>query len=329
MLVFEKKYNKIQLDTLDHKIIGALGKNCRLNESKISKMVSRSREVVSYRINKLEENGIIAGNITGINLKALGYFTSHMFIQFRNFSPEQEEIIISKLKKLEYVNAIIIFIGNWDLEVSIVSKDIFELYNYVYEIVDLLNPLDYELIVRLESTKVGSLPKQGKKISSKSKNNKSKFDKVDLDILKLISNDAKLSYSQIATKLGMSGETVKYRMNNLVKNKIITDFRPVLNYEALGYNMMVLLVSLTRHNLDVDKKIKLYADGDEILWIAKGLGKWDIIVYVLSKTTIDNFKAIKRLRNIFGNDLKQYSSLFGVREPKYTYFTENLYSKEI
>jgi hypothetical protein len=34
------------------------------------------------------------------------------------------------------------------------------------------------------------------------------------------------------------------------------------------------------------------------------------------------------LRNIFGNDLKQYSSLFGVREPKYTYFTENLYMKD-
>lgn len=324
MLVFEKKYNKVQLDVLDHKIISALGKNCRLNESQISKMVSRSREVVSYRIKKLEENGIIAGYITGINLKALGYFTSHMFIQFRNFSPEQEEIILSKLKKLEYINAIIVFIGSWDLEVSIVSKDIFELYNYVYEIVDLLNPLDYELVVRLESTKVGSLPKQGKKISSRSK---SKYDEVDLDVLNLISNDAKLSYSQIGKELKMSGETVKYRMNNLVKNNIITDFRPVLNYEALGYNMMVLLVSLTRHNLDVDKKIKLYADGNEILWIAKGLGKWDIIVYVLSKTTIDNFQAIKRLRNIFGNDLKQYSSLFGVREPKYTYFTKNMYTK--
>jgi len=69
MLVFEKKYNKINLDALDHKIISALGKNCRLSDSKISKMVSRSREVVSYRIKRLEENGIIAGNITGINLK--------------------------------------------------------------------------------------------------------------------------------------------------------------------------------------------------------------------------------------------------------------------
>jgi len=67
------------LDLKDRKILYELDLNCRQSNAQIGKKVGLSKEVVKYRIKRMEEEGIISGYWTEIDSYRLGY-TSIMTI---------------------------------------------------------------------------------------------------------------------------------------------------------------------------------------------------------------------------------------------------------
>jgi len=84
-----------KLDVKDKKILYELDLDARQTFSEIGKKVRLSKEVVNYRIRRLEKTGIIKGYYTLINMSKLGYITNRFFIKFRNNSPEEEQEIIN------------------------------------------------------------------------------------------------------------------------------------------------------------------------------------------------------------------------------------------
>ncbi len=324
MRVLDREFTKIGLDKLDWKVLGQLSSNCRESTTQIAHRVGASRETVNYRIDRLEKAGVIAGYLTGINLRKLGFFTSHMFMRFGELNDKRENEIIEKLKNAKYVNTVITYVGAWDVEASIVAKDIYETYNYVHELEDLVKPYDYDVLIRLESIKLGALGEKGK-FQRRGGKAVSKVDETDFQLLKYLSNNARASYTEIGEELNMSWDAIKYRMGNLIRQEIITDFRPVLNYAALDLNMMAVLMKFSKHGKDVDRGMKEYIDDKSVLWTARGLGKWDAISYTINRNVQEFYLNVRRMRNLLGKEMAQYDTMFAVREPKYTYFTENLY----
>ena len=63
------------LDLKDKKILHELDINARRTLSQLSKKVNLSRDVINYRINKLEKEGYIKGYQTIVNFSKLGYLT--------------------------------------------------------------------------------------------------------------------------------------------------------------------------------------------------------------------------------------------------------------
>jgi len=84
-----------------------------------------------------------------------------------------------------------------------------------------------------------------------------KLDELDRNIMNALIEDSRLSYRQIAKKLGVSVATVMHRVNILEKDKVIKRNTSILDYEKLGYDIEVLIdVRIAKGKLmEVEKKI--------------------------------------------------------------------------
>ena len=84
-----------------------------------------------------------------------------------------------------------------------------------------------------------------------------KLDELDRNIMNALIEDSRLSYRQIAKKLGVSVATVMHRVNILEKDKVIKRNTSILDYEKLGYDIEVLIdVRIAKGKLmEVERKI--------------------------------------------------------------------------
>ena len=67
------------------------------------------------------------------------------------------------------------------------------------------------------------------------------MDEKDLIILKMMQEDGRVSYSEMARKLGISEAAVYTRVKKLVKDGYIKRFQAILNEEKMGYPMTAFI----------------------------------------------------------------------------------------
>ena len=65
---------------------------------------------------------------------------------------------------------------------------------------------------------------------------KSLIDKLDLEILKLLSRDSKVTFSEISKHLKVSNTTIHVRIKRLQRLEIIKNFTITIDYGKLGFN---------------------------------------------------------------------------------------------
>ena len=112
-----------------------------------------------------------------------------------------------------------------------------------------------------------------------------RIDGTDIEIMKLLTKDCRLSYREIALTLGITTNTVKRRINNLLSKRIIEDFLVRVNLGAFGYSN---ICNLTIKHMGNKEKIRgylqnlgyVFLEGDCIGGISRFV--------VASKERIDN-----------------------------------------
>jgi Lrp/AsnC family transcriptional regulator for asnA, asnC and gidA len=71
--------------------------------------------------------------------------------------------------------------------------------------------------------------------------NRPKIDKIDIIILKALLKDARTPYVNIAKKCGISSNSIKFRVDRLKMDGIITGSITQVNPKALGYNYIAFI----------------------------------------------------------------------------------------
>ena len=62
------------------------------------------------------------------------------------------------------------------------------------------------------------------------------IDKLDLEILKILSRNSKISFSEISNLLNVSNTTIHVRIKRLQKLDVIKNFTITIDYGKLGFN---------------------------------------------------------------------------------------------
>ena len=74
------------------------------------------------------------------------------------------------------------------------------------------------------------------------------IDRYDRMILQVLQQDGRISYQELADRIGLSPSPCLRRVRALEENGIISGYRALLNAKALGYSLMALIyISMDKH----------------------------------------------------------------------------------
>lgn len=121
----------MEIDEIDRKILEFLEKDARISYTDLAKKLSLSDVAVRKRIDKLVEEGVIQKFSVSIDYKKLGK-PLHVFLLLK-INPIEIGKIKEEIEKLKNVIQIFPVIGEYDLILEIVCKDIEELRSLTEE----------------------------------------------------------------------------------------------------------------------------------------------------------------------------------------------------
>jgi Lrp/AsnC family transcriptional regulator for asnA, asnC and gidA len=124
-----------KLDEFDIKIIKELEKDGRIAYSTIASNLNISNTMVHQRINKLTEQGIIAGIHPFINEKKMGYDWG-AFTGITLNKDHDSGRVIEELKKIPEITECYFITGSYTLYVKMIAKNHEHMRRILYEQID-------------------------------------------------------------------------------------------------------------------------------------------------------------------------------------------------
>jgi len=111
------------------------------------------------------------------------------------------------------------------------------------------------------------------------------IDNVDLKILSLLAEDAKMPYTEVAKKVFVSGGTVHVRMRKMEEMGIVRGTTLNMDYSKMGYDITAFLGIYLEKSSLYDDVIKHLVKIPEIVKIHYTTGNYNIFVKLHCKDT--------------------------------------------
>ena len=246
-----------KIDTKDRRILYELDKDCRQSNSQIGKQVGLSRDVVSYRIDKLIKRGIIRNFYSVIDTFRLGYNVFRIYLNFHYVTPEIKKEIIAYFVNYKYSWVVVSVKSEIDLDVVIWVKNIYEFYQFWDKTLDKYEKFfeKYAISLYIKS----SVFMKSYLLPENQRSNERKFfdmncgvdsveiDKLDYHILNEIAENARIPLIELAEKVDCSSQKVNYRLNNLTESGVIKAFRMNVSLEKLDLQKYKVDIYLKNH----------------------------------------------------------------------------------
>lgn len=158
--LYMKKIENRKIEELDEKILKILANNSRIPILDIMNKLNLTRDVVSYRIKKMEKEGIILVYRALINLEKIDYHLYKIIFRLQNFSEKEETELISFCQSNKNIVQYMKLVGNWDVEIEAEIESEKKLYSIIDEIKNKFSNLirDYEVLHITEEHKLNFYP---------------------------------------------------------------------------------------------------------------------------------------------------------------------------
>lgn len=323
----------VKLDKFDLKLIAELENDSRQTLSQIAKKLRTSQQVVSYRINSLFKRDILYGFYTIINFTKLGYTSYRTMIRLTNITEQKFKDIISYLMKHPNVLWLIECGGRADLIINFMAKNIIQYNNILkgfknkfpqqiqnYDVLTTIEVIYFGRDYFIQKTRKNEqLPYFGREFKLV------KVDKKDLEILDLISENAKINSVEMAEKIGVSPNTVILKIKSMKKMELIQGFKPLIHLENTLYSAYKALIKFQNITEQKENEIINYLKTNvNIVGIIKLVGIWDFEIEfeVNSKQAMLNLT--KKFRDKFKDVIKEFEVISLFHEYKYNFFPRDI-----
>jgi len=307
----------VKIDVKDRKILYHLDLNSRQSFLEIGKKVGLSKNVIHYRVKRLEKEDIIKKYYTAINFHKLGYTNLGFFINYQYYTPDIENEIIDYFVKNKYSWWIANVQGKYDLMALFLVKDLddffifwkqtLKLYRYYFQktqIVFLPFTYNYHNSYLTDTFKADDHIKFDKRYDQSEVH----IDDTDFKILNLIALNARMPLTDIAKLLESSSTMINNRIKKLIKLGIIQGFRIHINYSKLGYQLFSVHFCLK--NYDKIKNIIDYVKSNpNLIYINEFIDNCDLDLNYYLKNFYDMHMVIKDIYRKFPNDIKNHMTL--------------------
>ena len=325
-ITFLETNDMIELDLKDRKILYYLDLDSRQSFRSLGKKVGFSKDVVSNRVKKLQETGIIKGFHAVIDYTKLGYNVYRFYFSFQNVTPDLKNEIIVFLKKDKYANDVISLEGKYDLLVVIFVQNYPQAHEFWQNSVKTYGKYFSKRVFTAFSQ--GDYYANGFLIDEKESKPKKiyqwfdrgeriKIDDVDFHIVKLLSKNTRISTIEIAQTLDTTATVVNYRLKKLIKSGIIVAYRLDIDFQKIGY--FVYKVDIELNEFDkIDSILDYLYSVPFFVYICKSIGYVDLEVGFNLRNTYQLHQIMEDIARRFPKAIKNYT-YFSVIKTHKTY----------
>ncbi len=141
---------------------------------------------------------------------------------------------------------------------------------------------------------------------------------IDLDvkdrrILLEMDFNARMPASMLAKKIGLSQQSVDYRIKRLMDEGVIERFYPIINTAKLGYLLCRVFISFYNVTEETEKEIIAYLRKEKVVsWIGKIEGRYDIALSLRLRYLPDFMGFIARFLMKYGKHVKERKEGIGI-----------------
>jgi Lrp/AsnC family transcriptional regulator, leucine-responsive regulatory protein len=310
--------NILALDPLDRRLLAELDRNAQLSFAELSRRLRTPQETVRYRVNALQQQGVISTFFAIIDPGKFGAEVHKVLIKCRNVDEPQLEKILRSVVTHPTVNWVVRFDGLYDIGFTIWVQQIRELSDFIDELrsryhkhihrISFAINLDVEFFPRL----FGTRPKRSSEERSRytSPHTPIAIDHLDRQILRALAENPRTNATDISRAVGVTSETIHNRIKKLERGGVVTGYRLVINNALLGEQNFYTLVYFQSTS-----KRRLAEFGDycrrhpAISGILKVLAEWDYELNIEVQTIAEYRTLMMDLTREFSDVVREYYSL--------------------
>lgn len=319
--------NLIKLDKKDRKILYQLDIDSRQTLSQLGKKVGLSKQVVDYRLKNLVKAGIISEFYTVINFSKLGYTQYKLYFKFQNVNIQKEKEIIDYWINSKNSIWVASCRGRWDLAVSLLAQDANILGEILTDFINKYGKFILEkniLITQISPVFTKTYlteQKEKKEFVYGNKIERYKLDETEKKILSFLATNARISILDLMDKTHLTRDIISYRLKKLKKDKIIVQYKSLINLSKIGYQLYKIILTLQNFSSQKENELKYFVkqnpNGVQFL---KLLGSWDVELEFEVRNEEELHKILLDIRNEFSDIIRDYDTLLIYKEHKLNYF---------
>ncbi len=300
-------------------ILRKLLEDGRKSSASISKEIDLGREIVNYRIKRLIKENLIVKFVPKINEKAMHYQEYIILLKLNLDDELSKEKFIRETIGNKYLIWTVKSQSGWDLIVRLYSQSIDEFKIKLSEILENFSDVlaSYYTIINSEEIKQNEKQILSKNLFEENLTNKDfniiknetiiQTDEKDKEILDILEQDARIQYKEIADKLNISSDTVKYRIDKMKEAGIIENFMPVINFNKLGLYSFAAILKLSYLTKQQESEVNEFISSlDCVARAIKNLNSEEFFLNLIfsKKDEIENFK--DKINSKFSNKIENF-----------------------
>lgn len=297
----------------DLKILQALDQDVRASYAQIGRKTGLSKEVVQYRIKQLEKKKILTSYwaIPSIGNNSKVY---KLLIKNKSLGKTKKEEFIKYVLSQKAVSWIASTEGYWDFVISsFITKDS-AFSNLVNNILKRFGKYFKEKRILKSTSMIITNEKYLYDNNNLLFNEEDNFieesksrDEKDNKIIRILSSNARASFTEIAKQVDLTAEAVAVRFKRIMREKLIIRANPRINHNKLGLSYYHIFISVSDYN----KKNEIcmyYTQHPNFVFIMKHIGYYDIhLELVIKEGRVETI--IEELTEKFGEAISSYDLL--------------------
>ncbi len=321
-----------KIDLKDRKILHELDMRARMPLTELARKTGLSRQVAEYRLERLEQEKVIFGALTIVDSGVIGYGWYRVLLRLLKVTLAQKNQFIAYLKEHSQVTWLGEVGGNWDIVANFACQNSHE-FNLIFEeITGKFGPwimnheiLTYVNIHDYQRTYLGNSSPRAVLFHAMIKKEGLTLDELDTNILRHLSLRAFTSAVELGNKLKVSRNTIKNRVEELERQKVILGYRIIINPSSLGYHSHLLFLGINQLDLQREKVLYSFLSSlPNVTFVVKHIGKWRIGMEIETKDELEFQDIFVEIRGRFSDIIADYESFPVFKDHVINYFPEGI-----
>jgi len=309
-----------KLDKRDRQLLLELDRDCRRPLKDLAKITGAAIETTRYRIERLQQLGVIKNFLTVIDGGRLGFYYYKVFFKLFNVTEQKIRDIIDDLTNEPRICWVIRVDGSYDIGFTPRVRN-------PREQSELLDKLRWKyakhikrwtLSVNLRMDFLARDYLVGQTYSSDKPT--LKLDKPSELVLNELAKRPRASATSIAEATGISTDVALNRIRTLEHEKVIVRYSLVTDVQVLQHVNFYVLIYLNNVNAAREKAFRQFCQRQpNIIYIIKSLGEWDYELSIEAPTVATYREVMMSIAREFSDIIQEYNGMMVERLAKYVY----------